>query len=232
MHSHNATVLPMPDHAPPQFTAKYSAMLIHTHDYDKAAMRDLARTATSIEELVVMLTQLIELCRQHPVELRRELSSVSTLLAGVNKCIALRQPVRAALFVFEETHQKLVGATVVDHTAIDASLKNLKKLGGHTVVAEFPGWNQGTGGGGRGGAYRAPRGPPPASGRFSAGRGFHGHLQNHYAPPRRGGGFPSRREGPFSAGAGRGRRRPGSEGGLCTLRRSGSERGPPAQLLS
>eukprot|EP00904_Undaria_pinnatifida_P010801 jgi/Undpi1/6851/HiC_scaffold_21.g09327.m1 len=181
-----------------QFTAKFTALLHHTHAYDKATMRDINSIASSIEELVPMLTQLIELCRQHPAKLKRELTTVSTLLAGVNKCIALKQPVRAALFIYQETHQKMVGATSVDHTALDLALKNLKKLGGQSVVAEFPGWNRGLGGGGRTYGYRTPRSQPTTTGRFSAGRGHYysppplagrgSAGTGHYTPPRRGGG--------------------------------------------
>ena len=86
----------------PTLTAKYTAMPLHTHAYDKATMSDMNSIAASIEELVPMLTQIIELCRQDPVEFKRELGFVSTLLAGVNKCVALKQPVRAALFMFQD----------------------------------------------------------------------------------------------------------------------------------
>lgn len=68
-------------------------------------MRDINNTAGSIEELVPQLTQLVALCRQRPGEISPELASISTLLAGVNKCIALKQPVRAALYIFQDTHQ-------------------------------------------------------------------------------------------------------------------------------
>lgn len=72
-----------------QFTAKHSALYQHTHDCDKAVVRDMQQTAASIEELVPMLTKFIELCRHRPGELSRELASVSTLHAGVIKGVAL-----------------------------------------------------------------------------------------------------------------------------------------------
>lgn len=43
--------------------AKYSALLQHMHEYDKATMRDIHNTAASTEEFVPQLSQLIELCR-------------------------------------------------------------------------------------------------------------------------------------------------------------------------
>ena len=96
----------------------------------------------------------------HPAELHWELGTMKTLLAGVERCVGFKQPIKAALWVHKQNHLGMVGEVDVSHKYLDASLKCLGKQGRKTVVAEFPGSDRGlpnVAGGSGAGPYRAHR---------------------------------------------------------------------------
>lgn len=187
-----------------QFTAKYSAILLHVAPYQYAAMRDMNEIASSIVMLIPIVQQCIDLCRMPPAERHRDLSTMKTLLAGIERCVGFKQRIMAAFWVYKQTHLGMVGEVDVDHKYLDDSLKTVGTQGGKIVVREFPGWDRGlpATGGGRGTGYSAQRSQPGPVGMFVVGGvGRFPTGGGHYTPPRRGGGYQQRGRG---RGMGRG----------------------------